>query len=185
MDAFPKKCATAKLRKWLSSASQSLSSVTSLLQSLQSFTRTCVNSRGHYGPPELEVCGKAWFGRDHEVLHVRVSRREPPSDPWRSPSMWRARSGTSWMTLLSLRFSCMSSTFMKAYRRWRPRLVPTVRLPKRPSHSRHNELLLIRVVLLILFNRYAEDATFKRGSFSYLNSSRPADVDNNKITSQT
>lgn len=32
---------------------------------------------------------------------------------------------------------------------------------KRPSHSRHNELLLIRVVLLIPFNRYAEDVTFK------------------------
>lgn len=64
----------------------------------------------------------------HEVLHVRVS---VTCSRIRRPSkIWRARSGMSWMTSLSLRFLCMSSSFMLAYCCWKPHLRLIERLPK-------------------------------------------------------
>lgn len=89
---------------------------------------------------------------------MRVSRREPPSDPWRVPLDVE---GPKWHVMNDFAEPQIFMHELHLYESVSPRLVPMVRLPKRPSHSRHNELLLIRVVSLILFNRYAEDATFK------------------------
>lgn len=110
------------------------------------YTRTYVNSWEQPGLPQFWVCVKTWawgswgFACESHCIPVSLS-------------IWRAWGGVSWMTLLRVRFSCMSSIFMWAYRCWKPQFLLTERLPKELSHTFPNNLLVIKVVSF-LFGLY-------------------------------